>query len=224
MWIAPSRYREIRNWEDTHWKALTFSSEDDWDRAIEIFEDRIKYRYLDAIEALQQDDNEYYCTHGQRRFGFAMMALDCLLIETLAQFYDGLKDSDEARRPPLKLSNTKFYIRFLKEKSFVLKLVFGDDEAAAFYDTIRCGILHQAETKGHSIIRFFDDQSYSDKPFILLADGKSLRIHWVSFHKLVKEEFEAYCAHLRADDISELRRNFKGKMDFICRVDSEATR
>jgi len=221
MWIAPSRHPEIRNWEDTHWKALTFSSEHDWDTAIEIFEDRIQYRYLDAIQVLQDDDNRHYRLHKQRRFGFAMMALDCLLIETLAQFYDGLKDSDEARRPPLKLNNTKFYIRFLKEKSFVLKSVFGDDEAAAFYNTIRCGILHQAETKEDSIIRFVDDQNYSDKPFTLLADGKSLRIHWVSFHELVKEEFEAYCAHLRADDMPELRGKFRRKMDFICRVGPE---
>ena len=81
MWIAPSRHAEIGNWTDAHWKKLTFSSEDDWDTAIEIFEDRIKYRYLDAIQVLQDDDTEHYCTHEQRRFGFAMMALACLLAD-----------------------------------------------------------------------------------------------------------------------------------------------
>jgi len=194
MWIAPSRHPKIGNWTDAHWKELTFSSEDDWDKAIEIFEDRIRYRYLDAIQVLQDNDHKHYCAHGQRRFGFAMMALACLLIETLAQFYDGLKDSDEARNPPLNLSNTKFYVRFLTERSFVLKSAFDDKpKALAFYRTIRCGILYQAETKKRSIIRFFDDQDFTSEPFKLLDDGESLRIHWVNLHRLVKEEFETYC-------------------------------
>ncbi len=146
---APSRHPEIRNWTDTHWKALSFFTEDNWETAIEIFEDRIKYRYLDAIGILQKDDNTHYQDHNQRRFGFAMMALDCLLIETLAQFYDGLKDSDEAKKL-LGLKNSDFYVKFLTEKSFVLKSAFDRLKALAFYRSIRCGILHQAETKEDS--------------------------------------------------------------------------
>jgi len=218
MWVAPSRHAEIRNWTDAHWKSLPFSSEHDWDTAIEIFEDRVKYRYLDAIQVLQNDDTEHYCTHEQRRFGFAMMALACLLIETLAQFYEGLEDSDEARTR-LSLNNTDFYVTFLTKKSFVLKSAFDEPKALAFYRTIRCGILHQAETKEGSTIRFFDDRNYSDRPLDLLADGISLRIHWAEFHELVKGEFDAYCTHLKANDLPDLRGNFRRKMDFICRVE-----
>jgi hypothetical protein len=217
MWIAPSRHPEISNWTDAHWKALTFSSEHDWDTAIKIFEDRIIYRYLDAIDVLQKDDNAYYLEHDQRRLGFSMMALDCLLIETLAQFYDGLKDSDEAKKA-LRLNSTDFYVKFLTEKSFKLKSVFDEPAALAFYRTIRCGILHQAETKKDSTIRFFDDKDYSDTPFALSADGESLRIHWVDFHRMVKNEFETYCAHLRTNDVPGLREKFRQKMDFICRM------
>ena len=154
--------------------------------------------------------------HEQRRFGFAMMALDCLLIETLAQFYDGLRDSDEAREA-LGLNNTDFYVKFLTAKSLILKSAFDEPKALAFYRTIRCGILHQAETKNNSTIRFLDDENFSDKPFDLLGDGKSLRIHWSKFHPLVTSEFDAYCAHLKADDVPDLRNKFKQKMDFICR-------
>jgi len=218
MWIAPSRHAEIGNWTDARWKELTFSLEDDWDTAIEIFEDRIKYRYLNAIQVLQDDDTEHYLAHKQRRFGFAMMALACLLIETLAQFYEGLEDSDEARTK-LSLNNTDFYVRFLTERSFVLKSAFDDRKALAFYRTIRCGILHQAETKEGSTIRFFDDRDYSDKPFDLLTDGVSLRIYWAEFHRLVKREFDAYCTHLKANNLPDLRDNFKRKMNFICRVE-----
>jgi hypothetical protein len=217
MWIAPSRYPDILNWTDHHWKSLALTSDDDWKRAFEIFEDRIKYRYLDAIDALQENDDAHYWEHQQRRFGFAMMALDCLLIETLAQFYDGLKDSDEAREI-LGLNNTDFYVRFLTEISFVLKSAFDKPKALAFYRTIRCGILHQAETKKNSTIRFFDDKDYSNEPFTFLVDGKSLRVHWSQFHPLVQSEFEIYLTHLKANDVSGLRENFKRKMDFICRA------
>lgn len=105
MWIAPSRHPENRYWTVDDWKAISFTSEEGWRTAIEIFEDRIKYRYLDAIDVLQASDDEHYKLYKQRRFGFSMMALDCLLIETLAQFRNGLKDSDEARGK-LGLNNT----------------------------------------------------------------------------------------------------------------------
>ena len=217
MWIAPSRDSEILNWTDEHWKVLTFASEHDWDVAVAIFEDRIKYRYLDAIEVLQKDDTAHYWEHKQRRFGFAMLALDCLLIETLAQFYSGLKSSDEARET-LRLNNTEFYVKFLIEKSFILKSAFDKPAALAFYRTIRCGILHQAETKEDSLIRFLNDENNSDKLFKLSDDKKSLKIYWSNFHQIVKSEFETYCAHLRRNDgPDDLRGNFKKKMDFICR-------
>lgn len=67
MVIAPSRHPEIRYWTVEHWKALKLKSEDDWTTAIEIFEDRIKYRYLDAVHALQKDDNAHYRQYKQRR-------------------------------------------------------------------------------------------------------------------------------------------------------------
>ena len=222
MWIAPSRHPEILNWTDEHWKALSFASEHDWDVAIEILEDRINYRYLDAIEVLQKDDTLHYREHKQRRFGFAMLALDCLLIETLAQFYSGLKSSEEAREE-LRLNNTEFYVKFLIEKSFVLKSAFARPAALAFYRTIRCGILHQAETKEDSLIRFLDDGNYSDKPFKLSDDEKSLKIYWSNFHQIIKNEFETYCKHLKNNDgPDDLREKFKDKMDFICRSEEPA--
>lgn len=221
MWIAPSRHPEIGNWTDTHWEKLSFASQQDWGTAFEIFEDRIRYRFLDAIDVMQKDDNDHYFNTCQRRFGFAMMALDCLLIETLAQFYGGWEDSIAAQKA-LKIDNKCFYTKFLTKKSFVLTSVFDQNTADAFYRTIRCGILHQAETKEDSTIRYYDDIDNSDEPFTLLDDGKSLRIHWSNFHPLVLQEFEAYCARLRNDEESDLRDKFKRKMDFICRIGEAA--
>jgi hypothetical protein len=90
MWIAPSRYKQKRYWTVDDWKTLNFTTEDDWKTAIEIFEDRINYRYLNAIQTLQDQDNHNYANYAQRCFGFPMMGLACLLIETLAQFMKAL--------------------------------------------------------------------------------------------------------------------------------------
>lgn len=217
MWIAPSRYPKIKYWTVDHWKGLTFTTEAEWNTAIEIFEDRLKYRYLDAIKVLQDSDDEYFREQQQRRFGFSMMALDCLLIETLAQFREGLKDSDEAKTI-LGKNNAEFYIHFLTQASFELKKVFDLQTATSFYKTIRCGILHQAETKEDSRIRFFDNEKFSSTPFEPSRNGKSLKVFWSNFHILVEKEFNAYCTHLLANDVSDLREKFIAKMNNICHL------
>jgi len=211
MWIAPCRYPEKRYWTAEDWKALDLENEGDWQTAVEIFEDRIRYRYLDAIEELQRSDNAFYNLRAQRRFGFSMMALDCLLIETLAQFYKGIPESPRKK-------NRDFYKDFLFKDSFVMKKYFDQTlKAEVFYDTIRCGILHQAETKEESTI-WYRNQGHSVEPFIFSEDGKSMRVYWFNFHKIVKEEFDAYCVCLRTNQPPDYRGNFKKKMDNICRV------
>lgn len=65
------------------------SSESDWEKAIDIFKDRIQGRYFDQIDLLSCDINAN---------GFAIMALTCLLIEALYQFENGLKETKGANR------------------------------------------------------------------------------------------------------------------------------
>lgn len=217
MWIAPSRYPEIRNWTSEHWIQLDLSTEAGWKTAIEIFEDRIQYRYLDAVQVLKAEDDAYYRKYVRRRFGFAIMALDCLLLETLAQFYEGLKDSDQARNV-LGLNNTRFYVRFLSQSSFVLQNCFDKEKAELFYRTIRCGILHQAETKYSTLIRYVSEDDRT-LPFEATEDQKGLCVYWARFHELVLDEYEAYCNCLRGNVNAIYRENFVRKMEYICRIE-----
>ena len=68
-----------RNYKADHWKALRFTSEADWETAIAIFQDRLETRYLEHIRRLL----------GHRTSGFAVLALDCVVIETMEQFRQG---------------------------------------------------------------------------------------------------------------------------------------
>src|SRR5229473_2448176 len=127
--VAASRHGGF--WTRDDWKALDFSIEKDWQIAIDIFEDRIRSRFLDVVESFQS----------MQFSGFAVIAIDCLLIETLQQFYEG-----KAETPQRKVE--QYFVNFLTQTSF--GEFFDDDKAKKFYLQIRNGILHQAEVKESS--------------------------------------------------------------------------
>lgn len=62
------------------WKRLSFETEADWDTAIDILTDRIEGRFLRPVAMIERYEFA----------GFATMAIDCLLIETLQQFVEGM--------------------------------------------------------------------------------------------------------------------------------------
>jgi len=182
-------------------------TEDDWQKAIDIFEDRLRGRYFNYIDALIDFEYSVRDYHA----GFAITALDCLVVETLQQFYDGRDASDGVG---------KSFERFLTSTSFGDEKLFGKDTsngslADLFYDQIRCGILHQAEIKSDSRI-----VSESDADLIT-REGKGVVVNRRAFHNRLVREFEDYVKRLRkptSDIDKELRVKFRQKMDYICKV------
>ena len=138
------------------------------------------------------------------------MALSCLLIETLQQFYDG-----EHRTAG---SSKSAFCRFLMRSSFGKH--FDRESAAKFYYFIRNGILHQAEIKGSSRIwRRKRTPLVADAP-----DGNGLIINRHLFYQQLVHEFEDYVDRLRKNDPSddELRNKLRAKMNAICSVENES--
>jgi len=175
---------------DADYKRLTFSAESEWQTAIDIFEDRIFGRFLKFVSYIE----------GYTYAGFAVLALDCLLIETLQQFHEGVAET------PRRCSET-FFVRFLTKTSFG----FTEDQAKKFYNDIRCGILHQAEVKGSSKVRV------DTMPLVKYTDDrKGLVINRKLFHQQLVHEFKDYVARLRNGTDQQLRDNFKKKMEYIC--------
>lgn len=199
-------------WTAENWQ--TASSENNWPKMFQIFQDRLNHRYFGAVQALIDADKH----QPVRRFGFSIMALDCLLIETLAQFYLGLKTSDDARcKKGRKMSNTEFYVGFLYRNSLRLKEVFDTEQKARlFYKTIRCGILHQGETTGSSKIVTNTSSILSG------VSNDGLTINRSLFHKfLVDQEYKTYCEKLESNQPPELRANMIKKMGYICHIPVE---
>ncbi|MDD3732066.1 MAG: hypothetical protein PHU88_06790 [candidate division Zixibacteria bacterium] len=177
------------------WKKITFQSEEDWQLAVEIFKDRIRERFLNPLEHIEKYPYA----------GFAVLALDCLLIEMLQQFREGVN------RTPTGKSKL-FFISFLTETGF--KKYFDKRQAELFYRQIRCGILHQAEVRGSSRVLVSDLE-----PMVAYAsDRRGLVVNRTFFHEQLLTEFDNYTRELLNSANRELRVKFKSKMMAICKT------
>lgn len=173
----------------------------DWEEAIRIFDVRFRFRYIEPVDVLIQ--HEALLPAQDRKFGFTIAAIDALLIETLACFYEGLPQTPDRR-------NRTFYCAFMTDPQTVLSKYFNVETAKHFYEDIRCGILHQSETKQ-------DAKIWSVGPVVTLH-GNSIRINRTALHEVLKEEFDQYTHKLKDPANDTLRENFVTKMRSICGV------
>lgn len=172
----------------------------DWTRAVTIFCQRILTRYVEPADLLVENDSKR--RPAERRYGFSILALDCLLIETLQSFRDGLTDTIGKSK--------KMFRRFLSgRKSF--REHFTEDEAVNFFYDFRCGILHQAEVMGPWLL--WSVGSIKGKR----SDGTPYLINKAKMHECLKKEIECYCGELKDAANADLRKNFRKKMDYIAR-------
>ena len=185
-----------KNYSTEDWIKLKFNSEQDWEEACNIFYDRLYSRFLKPIEMIE--DYEFS--------GFAIMALDCLLIETYQQFLKGEKESKQGSK--------EYFKQFFNSTSF--KEDFKEGMAVKFYDHVRCGIFHQAETKCNTKIRITDNL-----PIVKYTKNKDgLIINRKKFHKKLISIIESYIEDLKNPSKENLRKYFRRKMNYICRINS----
>ena len=182
--------------DNSKWPALKTrlkaDEADAWREAVTILENRIGGRYLAHGTLIL---NRSYS-------GFAVLAIDCAVIEALQQFREGKKET------PWKKVGT-YFRRFLTKTRFK----FTDDEADRFFDTVRNGILHQAETKHDTVVN-----KKQEKVIIKnTPSGKGIVINARRFHEELVLAFGDYKRALLNGD-KTLRENFIEKMNHVCRT------
>lgn len=185
---------------------LTVNESADWNKAIKIFKDRFETRFFQPIKALTNhaDDNIKFYS------GFTILSLDCLLIETFNQFYHGIDNSEDKFNP-----NCKTFKDFFERSKFFKNDFDTEEKISIFYQHIRCGLLHQAETKEHSKVNLKKSNLIS----LVNNNGiKSIELNRREFHKRVSDYFYNYIEQLKDKNETTLRQNFKSKMDLITRV------
>lgn len=184
--------------EVADWKALDLSepASPDWERAISIFEQRIRGRFAEVVEFLLAEDAKR--APADRKFGFAILSIDCLPVETLEAFRQGLTDT---RRKSEQLCTT-----FLSQRP-AFRSFFSGDMATRFYREFRCGIVHNAQVFGTGLV-------WSVGPLLSL-DGNRITVNRTAFHEALLQDLADYLGELRDPANTQLRSNFRTKMDFI---------
>ncbi len=189
------------------WLSLDLKQKDstDWQTAVDIFDDRIKGRFLQQVEVLESNSDS------QIRYfsGFAIMAIDCLLIETLQQFYNGSKRTGKEQ-------DEKMFHDFFQRTAEFSAFFDNSIKTNIFYVQIRCGILHQAQTKKKSTIHVKSGTPLAQ--WVDISDhSQGISINRHKFHKALLSVYEKYIVDLRSNNNLNLRRKFERKMNIIAK-------
>lgn len=223
----------IKQWEDLV-SVLNKNDNKYWELAFSFFEERIETRYLKPIEAiLKMGDNK-----GE---GFAVVNLQCSLIETIESFingwiYNNIANKDEkikanrwyyrkitertiVNEPKLKkedLKNVDIFVSFFENRIPFKNLFSEQDKAKSFFWNVRCGLLHETQTKNGWKIRARNEEGTE-------SITKDKIIYRTNFDLDIKKVIESYkSAIVKGEDfddnisIDDLKQNFIDKFNHIC--------
>jgi hypothetical protein len=206
------------------WKELKLNPDvpdsADWQKAVEIFDARIRRRFLEPVDELIKFDKclpqrargrparPHDTTSGRHKtFGFAILAIDFLVIETLQGFREG-----ETHH---KGKSKRLFTNFLKQWDAFTKClpVNGNrgNLANQVYDGYRCDLHHAGSTLGAFRVLAIG-------PTFEFKNNHEVIINRTCLHACLNSEFEAYLADLCVSNKGDLRRNFLRKMNAICGV------
>jgi hypothetical protein len=172
---------------------LDSSNPKDWSTAADVIRDRLDGRFLRfASNCLKA-----------KHSGFVVLAIDCLLAETIQQFRDGVTNGQGRSEEMVK--------RFLEGTRF--QPDFDAEARKAFYQDIRCGLLHQAEAKKMWLIR-------RRQPGLLqkVTDGQGYIVDVERFHAGLQGSLNDYLKLISEPANSSIRSNLWKKMNQICSV------
>ena len=132
------------------------------------------------------------------KHGFSVMAIACLMVEALESFRQGWSDTKNHS----KAAFCSFFDAHVQFASF-------RGHAERFYYDVRCGILHQAETRrGWRICR---------KGPLFIPSERT--VNATAFLRNLGRVLKAYCRDLvRNDWDSGSWKNCRKKMDAICKA------
>lgn len=148
MYMSPTR--TANDWKAVRAQFNTLSPASDWARIVrDFFHARIDSRYLQPIARIQK----YGTKEGE---GFSIVTLQCALIEFLESTIQGV-NYRYTRRPqdlgPYEYMYSGSIFRSFLTTRKPFASVFSQEIAEDFYASVRCGLLHEAQTKGGWQIR-----------------------------------------------------------------------
>ena len=184
MMVSP-HYTEMQ------WNAAFDDGREDWDKAIKIVEDRIRGRWLDAVERLLDEPHS----------GFAILALDSIVLESMWGFMNGKAFPKGRER--------QAYQDILTGPRFG----WTASQSEGFRTLVRNSIMHDAETRN----RWLVEKTIPRDVILRKNDNGDYKLNRTKFHGALRAAFEDWIAKLRDDD-SGLRAKMRKRMDQIIAI------
>ncbi|MBN8835593.1 MAG: hypothetical protein BGO53_02255 [Sphingobacteriales bacterium 39-19] len=201
-----------------------------WSEIIKRFKNRIDDYYFTPLERIK-DPNKL------KGEGFSILTIQCALIEMFAAFKYGKihKYNKNANDPNYTYrsaddcftsflhSETIFENHFyeLQNGAKVLDRPFS---ASEFYNKVRCGLMHEARTKGVWIINAKKNYKGDETVFISVnTTNNKISIDRTILNRKLKEYFNHYLDSLSQDSVdgNNLRRLFARKLDHLYDIPSD---
>ena len=170
----------------------------EWTRVLGALRARLYERFVDPIRRLERCDKQDPLP---MRPGFAILALDCLLIDTIQSFREGRATTGE-------VSPALSFKTFLRDGADFSE--FNSADRDDFFKYVRNGLLHNGETRENWKVRI-------DTPRLLTKDPVtgSRTINRRLFHAAVLGELRRL-QHEIATGPDVARTQFLRRMDSIC--------
>jgi len=186
----------------------------EWETSISIFQDRINNRYFYPINMIIERDGK---SIGE---GFAILTLQCSIIEFLATLEDGMIYRYEADKNKgyYYSKSAKWYNKFLNSADIFEGYFFGAGsflKANDFYKDVRCALIHEARTRKDWTINIYKKNKALDKKNSILFEGN--KIYRTALNNALKQYFDEFCEASRQEDKRGMkyRRYIGRKLDVI---------
>ncbi|WP_300058098.1 hypothetical protein [uncultured Roseobacter sp.] len=171
-----------------------------WQKTFEEFlEKRLRTRYLDPVEMLAtsgKNDGE----------GFLIVSIQCALIEFLAALRSGKAyrhlSNGETLGPYEYASSIRLFVCFLSSERPFSDWFPSNRKAETFYKNIRCGLLHEARTKGGWRIKTSREACIDHENKIIDRDKlqNAINDYIHNYGKRLKEDPDLQVAFIRKFD------------------------
>jgi hypothetical protein len=198
--VELSPKKTIGDWKAIRDQMFAGAAPQIWEDVLrDFYYERLKSRYLDPIKAIQS-------IPALKGEGFAIVAIQCSLIEFLESCFQGKNYKYKNPVAPYEYKNSgDLFVSFLTKRQ-PFKPHFDKALADAFYKEVRCGILHEARTKGKWVIMA--------KNPALIADRNQPILYRDNFQKAIIQFIANYRTKVPLD--IELQKAFIRKFDHLC--------
>lgn len=209
----------------------TYQFDPIWENAILLFDKRLKRKYFDPVQLIIDEKT----LKGE---GFTIVTVQCALIEMFASFRKGkiFNHNKTSSSPKYEYKESQKMFTSLLRTALIFKdnfwqlnsknkiVIDKPYNSADFYKDVRCGLMHEARTKGnwHITATPATTSVKTEEIFIKTGNGK-IKIYRTILHYRLLKYLEKYENELRSDtkEGAILRKYFARKLDHLFDFNSD---